>query len=118
LGGIPKDEVDRQILLKSAVLLIGNTAARTEKEINEKLLVWLTQVCVIKNFDHVTLRRWLIDSCYLTRNSDGTGYQVSKPPLHAVVFEPSVDQIDILATIQAARDEMERRKQAYLQKAR
>jgi hypothetical protein len=118
LTGMPKDEIDQHILLKSAVLLIHASGPLTEKEINEKLQVWLTQVCVIKNFDRVTLRRWLVDTGYLSRNSDGSSYQVAQPAPRPDLFDPSVDQIDILETIQAAREEMERRKQAFLNKAR
>jgi hypothetical protein len=118
LAGMPKDEMDQHILLKSAVLLIDAAGQLSEKEINEKLQVWLTQVCVIKNFDRVTLRRWLVDTGYLTRNSDGSGYQVAKPAPRPELFEAAVDQIDVLETIQAARDEMQRRKQAYLEKAK
>jgi len=118
LSGMPKDEADQHILLKSVVLLVGDPGPLTEKEITEKLQVWLTQVCVIKNFDRVTLRRWLVDTGYLTRSSNGTSYQVAKPGPFQDLFEMSVDQIDILETIQAAREEMERRKKAYLEKSR
>jgi hypothetical protein len=118
LGGMPKDEADQHILLKSAILLVKVEGPLTEKAINETLEIWLTQVCVIKNFDRVTLRRWLVDTGYLTRNSDGTGYQVAKPGPKPDLFEGSVDQIDILETIRAAKDEQERRKQTYLDKAR
>jgi len=116
LGGMPKDEADKHILLKSAVLLLPAGSLLSEKEVNEKLQVWLTQVCVIQNFDRVTLRRWLVDTGYLTRSSNGAEYQVStaRPGL----FEASVDQIDIVETIRAARDEMERRKQAFLARSK
>jgi hypothetical protein len=118
LTGMPKDETDQHILLKSVVLLVGSTGQFTETEINEKLQVWLTQVCVIKNFDRVTLRRWLVDTGYLTRNSNGTGYQVSAPAPRPELFEADVDQMNVMETIRAAREEMERRKQAYLDKSR
>lgn len=118
LGGMPKDGTDQQILLKSAVMLIGNQALHTEKEINEKLQLWLLQVCQIKNFDHVTLRRWLVDSGYLIRSSNGTSYQASQPDPGQGLFEESVNQIDVLETIRSAREEMERRKQEYLGKSR
>lgn len=118
LGGMPKDEADQHILLKSAVLLIQAEGPLTEKQINETLETWLTRVCVIKNFDRVTLRRWLVDTGYLSRNSDGTGYQVARPGPKPGLFEESVDQIDVLETIRAAKEEQERRKQAFLDKTR
>ena len=117
LAGMPKDEMDQHILLKSAALIVPTAGSLTEKEINEALQVWLTQVCVIKNFDRVTLRRWLVDAGYLTRSSNGTSYQVAQPAPRPELFDPSVDQIDILESIRAAREEIERRKQAFLAKA-
>lgn len=118
LAGMPKDEADQQILLKSAVLLLPPSGILGEQEVNQKLQGWLTQVCVIKNFDRVTLRRCLVDAGYLTRSSDGTSYQVVQSGPHPDLFDPSVDQIDILGTIQTARDEQQRRKQAFLEKSR
>lgn len=118
LAGMPKDEIDQHILLKSAVLLIKPSSLLGEKEITEKLQVWLTQVCVIKNFDRVTLRRWLVDTGYLTRSSNGTSYQVAQPGPRPDLFDASIDQVDILETIRAAQEEMQRRKQAYLDKSR
>jgi hypothetical protein len=43
--------------------------------------------------------------------------QVAQPAPRAELFEAAVDQIDILETIQAAQEEMERRKQACIEKA-
>ncbi len=117
LSGMPKDEADQHILLKSAALLIGKQATYTEKEINERLQLWLLQVCQIKFFDHVTLRRWLVDAGYLLRSNNGTAYQLAAGGPHPEMFDASVEQIDPLETIRAAREEMERRKQAYLAKS-
>jgi hypothetical protein len=118
LAGMPKDETDQHILLKSAVLLIGNAGPLTEKEVNDRLQVWLTQVCVIKNFDRVTLRRWLVDTGYLTRDGLGINYRIAVPEPRPDLFDPAVDQIDVVATIRAAREEMELKKQAYLAKSK
>jgi hypothetical protein len=118
LAGMPKDDADQQILLKSAVLLLPVSGTLSEQAVNQKLQLWLTQVCVIKNFDRVTLRRCLVDAGYLTRSSDGTSYQVVQSGPYPERFDPSVDQIDILGILQAAREEQERRKQAFLEKSR
>ena len=116
LASMPKDENDQHILLKSAVLLFKSAGPFSEKEINDQLQTWLTQVCVIKLFDRVTLRRWLVDMGYLARSSDGAAYQIHVPQPSR--FEADVDQIDILKTLQAAREEMERKKQAFLEQAK
>lgn len=118
LAVFPKDGIDQHILLKSAVLLIGNTGQLTEKEINEKLQLWTLQVCQIKNFDWVTLRRALVDAGYITRSSDGTRYQVAQPGPQPQRFDASIDQLEIVSVIEHAREEIERRKQAYLEKSK
>jgi hypothetical protein len=114
----PKDNLDRQILLKSAALLVGNTGALyNEKEINEKLQLWLLKVCQIPHFDHVTLRRYLVDAGYLLRSSDGGQYQVVQPGGLAPLFEPDVEQLDVIKVIQDAREEIARRKREYMEKS-
>jgi hypothetical protein len=116
LAGMPKDAVDQHILLKSAILMVKTSGPLSEKEVNDTLQAWLTQVCVIKNFDRVTLRRRLVDTGYLTRNSDGSGYQVARPGPRPELFDTFVDAIDPREIIRAAREEMERRKQVFMAK--
>ena len=115
LGGMPKDEADQHILLKSAALLLP-AGTLSEKDVTERLQVWLSEVCVIKNFDRVTLRRWLVDSGYLLRSSNGASYQVAEPAGER--FDASVNAVDVIETIRAAREEMEERKRAFLAKAK
>jgi hypothetical protein len=118
LVDFPKDDTDQHILLKSAMLLVGKADTFTEKEINQKQEIWCTDVCPIQFFDHVTLRRYLVDSTYLTRTSDGSRYQVTQPGPRPEFFDASIDQLDILQVLQTARDEIERKKKEYLQKAK
>ena len=118
LAGFPKDDLDQQILLKSAILLVGSGDAFSEKEINEKLEIWVTRVCPIQFFDRVTLRRYLVDSGYLIRSSDGARYQVAQPGPRPGFFDAAVEQLDILQVLQSARDEIERKKREYLSKAK
>ena len=115
LSGFPKDEIDQHILLKSAVLVIGKTDNASEQEINEKLKRWINEVAQIDKMDHGTVRRWLIDTGYLTRAKDGSSYQVSPA---GSMFDPSIDQLDVVAVIADAREEIARRKREYLDKAK
>ncbi len=118
LAGIPKGQNDQQILLKSAAMSIRTNKPLTEKELNDRLQAWLDLVGAGKNFDHVSLRRWLVDSGYLTRDSLGRQYEISQPGPHPALFEPAIEQLETGAILQAAREEAERRKQTYLQKAK
>jgi hypothetical protein len=118
LAGIPKDQSDQHILMKSAAMSINVTGPLTEKELTNRLQNWLTVVKAGNDLDRVSLRRWLVDNGYLTRDSLGTQYEVAQPGPHAALFEPDIEQLDTAAILQAAREEMERKKQAYLQKAK
>jgi hypothetical protein len=117
LKGFPKDEVDQHILLKSAVLTFGQTGSYTEKEVNERLGVWIMQVGQMKEIDQVTLRRRLVDTGYLTRSKDGSAYQIAQPGPQPGLFEDAINQIDLAEVIQTAREEIARRKREYLEKS-
>jgi hypothetical protein len=117
LSGFPKEDIDQHILLKSAVLALGQAEVFTEKEINEKLKYWNQQV-QMKDIDHVTMRRQLVDTGYLTRSKDGSEYHVSPNGRGRYQFEDAIEQLDIAEMIAAARKEIEQRKRAYLEKSR
>ena len=116
LSGFPKNDVDQHILLKSVVLTIGLSNTFSEKEIDEKLKYWIKHIGKIKNLDHTTLRRRLIDTGYLTRKSDGSSYQVNLSEPQGVRFEASVNGINIQDIITTAQEEIARRKKMYIGK--
>jgi len=62
LTDLPKNTRDQQVLLKSAVLHLGQPAMLSEREVNEKLIDWLHNIAGLEAFDHVTLRRALVDA--------------------------------------------------------
>jgi hypothetical protein len=118
MSGLPKDDLDRHILYKSAVLTFDPQAVFTEKEVTARLGTWIDTLCQIKNIDGVTLRRYLIDTGYLTRSKDGSQYRVAHPGPQPSFFDESIDSVDVPEVIDSARAEIERRKQAYLSKHR
>lgn len=118
MAGFPKDETDQHILLKSAILLVGSSGSFTEKEINEKLEVWVRDISQMKEIDRVSLRRRLVDTGYLIRSKDGASYQVAVPGPQASLFAADIDQLDVFQIITTAREEIARRKQAYMAKAK
>jgi len=118
LSTFPKKELDQHILLRSALLIIGDTNVLSEKAVTEKLNIWTTDVCQIQGFDRVTLRRYLVDAGYLTRSRDGATYQVAQPDPGAQFFAPEVEQVDILKTLAAAREEIARRKQEFIERSK
>lgn len=117
MTGFPKDELDQHILLKSIVLTIDPSGTYTQQEIDEKIKYWINRISQIQKLDHSSVRRWLVDGGHLTRNADGSCYQVvvtrSRPPF----FEEAVAQIDLLEVVKTAQEEIAKKKLAYLEKS-
>lgn len=80
-------------------------------------LLEINHISQIKNIDHITLRRWLVDTGYLTRNKDGSCYQVSLLATGPQFFDYTIDQIDIMEVIKTGREEIARRKREYMEKS-
>jgi hypothetical protein len=114
---LPKDDVDQQILLNSVALSFGQTGVLTEQEVNEKLKFWINRISQIKDIDHSALRRWMVDAGYLTRNKDGSNYQIGAG-LRPQLFDAAVEEVNVLETDNAALEEEERRKRAFMEKSR
>lgn len=112
----PKDERDLHILLKSAMLVMGQKSNLTEKEVNDRLELWVQDVCNIKFVDRVTLRRTLVDAGYLSRSKDGSSYDVITAGNQKYTFDPAIDQLDPVEVIVDAREEIARRKREYMDK--
>ena len=106
----PRKKRDREILMKSILMLMNSDRTYTENEINASLQAWNQSVAPAIDSDHVTLRRLLIDYGHLERTADGRKYRVGFPP-RPIAFDLEVDDIDVRATIAAYRDYAARRKQ-------
>jgi hypothetical protein len=101
--GFPRRRRDRQILVKSMLLLMDSARVYTEREVNELLRTWSRDVAPAIEVDHVTLRRLLVDWGHLERTADGRAYRIGFPPL-SVVFALGVDTVDVRATVAAFRE--------------
>ena len=116
LTGLPHKLRDRHILFKSMVVGMSSKKTYTEKEIDNKLNLWLDTVGQSMDVDHVTLRRQLIELGYLERNMDGSDYRLCIfGPAHTM-FEPAVEEINIYEIITTTRELIEKRKQDYLRR--
>ncbi len=118
MSGLPKDESDQHILLKSMIQQFDPSARYNEKEVNEKLSFWCSHLSQIKDLDHVTLRRRLVDTGYLVRSSDGSAYTIALTGPYQPTFEAGILQVDVAVVLQARKDEIERRKQEFIAKAK
>ena len=106
----PRKKRDREILIKSIVMLLDTSRRYAERDINDVLRDWSRDVAPAIDSDHVTLRRLLVDYGHLERTSDGRSYRVAFPA-RPVAFDLEVDDIDVRATIAAYRAYAERRRQ-------
>lgn len=113
--GLPKKDRDRQILFKSVTITLDPNQAYTENQLNMALAKWLADVGRMIDIDHVTLRRYLVDEGYLSRDPAGTSYSV-RTEATVDLFDPAIDKLDPLAVLEQAIERREQRKQNYLQK--
>ena len=114
LAGFPRKERDRQILLKSVVMTMDRTLEYTEPEIDDRLIYWLTDIARSVQFDHVSLRRLLVDYGYLYRDSAGSSYRVVPAGRGGVVFDAEVDELDVYSVIGAAMKAAQDRKRKFV----
>ena len=96
----PRKQRDRQILMKSMLMLLDSGRIYSEPEINAAIQTWRSEVAPAIHTDHVTLRRLLVDHGHLERTPDGRAYRVGFPP-SPVAFDVEIDDVDLRATIAA-----------------
>lgn len=111
LAKFPKRHRDQLILLGAAALDLTGQAIYSEKELNSKLIAWLTEMGAENTLDHVTLRRYLVDFRFLERDAAGREYTVAESL--ADVFEKSIFTFDIHTIISQARAEREARRRQW-----
>ncbi|MFH2048042.1 MAG: DUF2087 domain-containing protein [bacterium] len=113
--GLPKKYQDQQILFKSIILMMDNDKEYSELEINEAIKGWLEKVGMETDFDHVTLRRGLVDNNYLSRDDEGKVYKVIKD--RDELFDSGVDDLDPVLIVNEAIIRKEEKKREFLEKS-
>ena len=87
----------------------------TQSELKACLAKWLSQVGRTVEIDHVSLRRYLVDAGYLTRDTAGRSYRVD-PEQTRGLFEAGIEAIDPVALVEEAYQDAAERKREYLEK--
>jgi|WetSurMetagenome_2_1015567.scaffolds.fasta_scaffold196030_2 hypothetical protein len=113
LSGLPRDEISRHVLFTSMVATLAVDAPLDQRAIDDRLARWI-QASGIPELDHVTLRRTLVDAGYLSRPPDGSVYRVVAHPPGRPRCEAGVADADLAAILAARREEIARRKAAFL----
>ncbi|MFW6174373.1 MAG: DUF2087 domain-containing protein [Chloroflexota bacterium] len=115
LPGLPRRWRDRHIFLKSVAITLDPHAQYSERELDDKLLEWLTDVAKRVHMDHVNLRRLLVEHGYLGRKRDGSSYWVAALGPHQDMFEPEVDEVDPHRVLRDSRKRAALRKLRHIQ---
>jgi hypothetical protein len=110
---LPRKHLDRHIVLISSILKLEPRRQYSEKEINEQLQIWIIHFGRSFGLDHVTLRRYLIDEKYLTRDPAGGIYQLATEGL-PYTFDESIRELDLEKLVAEAQQARELKKQQYL----
>ena len=93
-------------MLRLAAARFEPQRAYRESEVNELLRAWLETFCAPYGIDHVTMRRCLIDTRYLLRDTSGAEYRLNALKAGEPV---SVEPAALLAEIQEERAARKRR---------
>ena len=109
----PRKHRDQHILFKSITLMLETKRRYAEDELNECLAKWLSQVGRTIEIDHVSLRRYLVDAGYLTRDTAGRSYRVDSEQTVGL-FEADIEDINPVAVVEEAYRDAEERKREYL----
>ncbi len=111
--GLPGKRQHRDILFKSILLTLEPSRSYTERELNDALKSWKTDVARFVEMDHASLRRELVDAGWLRRTPDGASYRAGDPP-EGTLFDPAVDALAPREVVEAAEREAEERKRRHL----
>ena len=109
----PRKRRDQHILMNSVALTLDPTATYSESEITDRLIFWLTDIGQSIDFDHVSLRRLLVDEGYLMRDNAGTQYRVRHEGSNEMSFEAEVDNVDVYTEIGLAKKALLDRKRRH-----
>jgi len=113
LSGLPRDEASRHVLFTSMVGALPVATPLVQAAVDTCLARWI-ETSGLKDLDHVTLRRSLVDAGYLDRPADGSSYSVVANPPGRPRCEAGVAGVDLAAVLQSRREEVARRKAEYL----
>jgi hypothetical protein len=103
LTAFPSRPEDEQLLLLLAARRFEPRREYREAEVNERLREWLSTFVAPFGFDHVTLRRRLVDTGLLMRDAAGSSYWTLRR-----VPGMDIDPAKVLAAIREERAERKR----------
>lgn len=111
--------IDRAVLRTTLVQRFQMDRVYSEREVNALLQTWLRGAGSMVETDHVTLRRWLVDSMVLNRTSDCARYRLAQAPTAVPDAESAPIDADaiVLDARRAALEQRAARKAAWQRRA-
>jgi len=114
----PRRHRDRHILYRSIISTLDIETRYTEGKLNVALTLWLSDIGAGMEIDHVTLRRYMVDEGYLSRDSMGSTYRVNSNGRGLVEFEKSVSLMDPSNIVTDARQKVAEKKRQHMNNRR
>jgi hypothetical protein len=102
---LPRSRKDTEIILALAASFLDPRLTYSEPEINEQLNEWLAGFTDPTGMDHVTVRRFMVDLNFLSRDQPGSAYMANQATINLII-EPSARSIQpgyILEDVQQQR---------------
>jgi hypothetical protein len=103
---------DFALLLAAAGCMFAPDDRLAEREVNERLKVWLGGAGAMLAIDHVELRRWLVDNAVLARDGYGRVYTRGTPRAEIEHAIGALAIHDLAALANKARGDEAARRQA------
>jgi hypothetical protein len=117
LTDFPVKRRDQLVLLKSIAIGFDATQSYSETEINAGIKDWLARMSRFPGWDHLTLRRRLVDEGLLSRTQDGSCYRMDPIGPAGVVFDPAIDGLDVFGALEEGQGLIARKKAEYLRQS-
>lgn len=119
LTNVPRRRRDLEILLALAASQLRGKGPLTEAEVNRVLKAWLGSFASPYVFDHVTVRRFLVDFGLVHRSRAGSTYRIVEETVDAIVARPAqnIEPGQVLADIERERERRKRERAAHLPSA-
>jgi len=113
---LPKNQKSLHVLFISSILSFEPKKRYPKEVLNTKLEEWPKLFGNNFGLDYVTLRRYLIDARYLTRDTAGEYYELGAASL-PYTFDQSLRELDLEELVREEKGARELKKQQYLKKA-
>ena len=113
LTGLPMRRADEKLLLRMAAARFEAGRAYREAQVNELLEQWLATFCAPYGIDHVTMRRRLVDTRLLVRDTAGAEYRLA-PGLGRELADDATLKEEPATVLVEIREEREARRRAHV----